>query len=79
MGMVAGNEATIQLVPFFFAQKQIKGSVMGGLGDMQWGLEQVKLGTIKPVVDKIFSLDNISEAHVRLAAGEALGTIVVKL
>ncbi|HDR9760427.1 TPA: zinc-binding dehydrogenase [Burkholderia cepacia ATCC 25416] len=78
MGMVTGNEATIQLVPFFFSQKQIKGSVMGGMEDMRWGLEKVKSGKIKPVIDRIFKLEEISQAHERLAAGDALGTIIVK-
>lgn len=60
MGMVLGSLATIDLVPFFFAQKQIKGTVMGGLEDMKWGLEQVKKGYIKPVLGDVFDLKDIT-------------------
>ena len=78
MGLVTGMRSTIEIYPFFFAQQQIRGTLMGDLNDLLWGLEQVKAGTIKPTVDKIYSLDRADEAHARLAAGEALGTIVLK-
>ena len=42
MGFVAGMEATIQIRPFFFAQKQIRGTLMGDVEDLEWGLEQVR-------------------------------------
>ena len=78
MGLVTGMRSTIEIYPFFFAQQQIRGTLMGDLNDLLWGLEQVKAGTIKPTLDKIYSLDRADEAHARLAAGEALGTIVLK-
>ena len=78
MGIVTGAKTTIELFPFFFAQQQIRGTLMGDLNDLIWGLEQVKAGKIKPTLDKIYSLERADEAHTRLAAGEALGTIVLK-
>lgn len=78
MGMVTGMESTIEVFPFFFAQQQIRGTLMGDLEDLRWGLEQVKAGKIKPTLDKVYPLHEASEAHARLAAGNALGTIVLK-
>ena len=78
MGIVTGMETTIEIFPFFFAQQQIRGTLMGDMNDLLWGLEQVKAGAIKPTLDKVYSLDRADEAHARLAAGEALGTIVLK-
>ena len=78
MGIVTGMETTIEIFPFFFAQQQIRGTLMGDMNDLLWGLEQVKAGTIKPTVDKVYSLDRADEAHARLVAGKALGTIVLK-
>ena len=52
---------------------------MGDLNDLLWGLEQVKAGKIKPTLDRVYSLDRANDAHARLAAGKALGTIVLKL
>lgn len=78
MGMVTGMESKIEIFPFFFAQQQIRGTVMGDMDDLLWGLEQVKLGKIKPTLDKVYGLHEASYAHARLAEGKALGTIVLK-
>lgn len=78
MGIVTGTESTIELFPFFFAQQQIRGTLMGDLDDLIWGLEQVKAGKIKPTLDKVYPLERARDAHARLAAGKALGTIVLK-
>lgn len=78
MGIVSGMETNIELFPFFFSQQQIRGTLMGDRSDLLWGLEQVKAGKIKPTLDRVYSLDRASDAHTRLAAGNALGTIVLK-
>lgn len=77
-GMVAGLEATINLRPLFFAQQQILGTLMGGLDDLRWGLDQVRSGAIRPLVDEVFPLDQATAAHTRLAEGSACGNIVLK-
>jgi len=77
MGMVAGLESTIQLRPLFFAQKQILGTLMGDVDDMRWGLDQVRAGNVRPLVDETFPLGKAAAAHQRLAAGEARGNIVL--
>ncbi|MGF1515133.1 MAG: zinc-binding alcohol dehydrogenase family protein [Elainellaceae cyanobacterium] len=78
MGMVTGAEATVELFPFFLAQQQIRGTFMGDKADLLWGLAQVKAGKIKPTLDRVYDLSEASAAHERLAAGAALGTIVLK-
>jgi NADPH2:quinone reductase len=78
MGMVTGMESTIEIFPFFFAQQQIRGSLMGDMDDLSWGLEQVRAGKIKPTLDKVYGLHEASDAHARLAEGAATGTIVLK-
>lgn len=77
MGMVAGLEATIQLRPLFFGQKEIRGTLMGGVTDLEWGLARVREGAIRPALDRSFALDRVAEAHSDLAAGVARGNIVV--
>lgn len=78
MGMVAGMESTIQLRPLFFAQQQILGTLMGGVADLQWGLAQVKAGSIRPLVDEVFPLAGAAAAHARLAEGKARGNIILR-
>lgn len=77
MGMVMGLEATVQLRPFFFAQKEIRGTLMGDVEDLEWGLAQVRDGVIKPSLDRAFELGAVAEAHAHLAAGAARGSAVL--
>ena len=77
MGMVAGLEATIQIRPLFFGQKEIRGTLMGDVADLEWGLAKVRAGDIKPALDRTLALERVAEAHADLAAGVARGNIVV--
>lgn len=77
MGMVMGLEATISLRSLFFAQKQIRGTLMGDFEDLTWGLDQVRAGRIRPTLDRVYPLSRAAEAHERLARGDSLGTIVL--
>lgn len=79
MGNVLGLESNLPVRSIFFPQKQIRGSLMGNVEDLEWGLEQVKQGKIKPVLDRVFALEDAAAAHARLAAGQATGTIVFKV
>ena len=70
-GFTAGAEATINLVQLFFAQKQIRGALAGGKEDLEWGLEQVKQGRIRALLQQALPLSKVGEAH-RLAAGNKI-------
>lgn len=76
MGNVLGLESTLPVRSIFFPQKEIRGTLMGGVEDLQWGLDQVRKGAIKPTLDEVFPLEKAAAAHERLAAGAALGNIV---
>ncbi len=77
MGFVRGTEATIRIRPFFFAQQQIRGTLMGDVEDLEWGLEQVRQGRIRPTLDRAFPLAQVAEAHAHLAAGAVRGNSVL--
>ena len=70
-------EATINLIDVFFAQKQIRGALAGGKEDLEWGLEQVKSGHIRPLLQQTFPLSQVSEAHRLVADGTVQGNLVL--
>ncbi|MDJ0683291.1 MAG: zinc-binding dehydrogenase [Alphaproteobacteria bacterium] len=78
LGNVLGLESTLPVRSVFFPQKRIAGTLMGGVEDLAWGLEQVRSGAIKPTLDRTYDLDEVADAHRRLAAGDAVGNIVLK-
>jgi NADPH:quinone reductase-like Zn-dependent oxidoreductase len=42
-------------------------------------VEQVERGAVDPGIDTVYSLEQIAEAHRRMAAGAATGKLVVVL
>lgn len=76
-GFSAGAEATINVRDFFFTQKQLRGTIFADPEDLQWGLEQVRLGQIKPVVDRTFPLSQAAEAHRLLSTNQVKGNYVL--
>ena len=45
--------------------------------DFRWGLEQVRLGNIKPTLDHTLPLSQAAEAHREIANNETKGNIVL--
>ena len=76
-GFVAGTEVTFDIRNFFFAQKQLRGTMAGDIEDLRWGLEQVQKGTIKPLLDRTLPLSEAAQAHQLVATNKVSGNIVL--
>ena len=76
-GFVAGTEVTFDIRNFFFAQKQLRGSMASDLEDLKWGLEQVREGRIKPLLDQVLPLNQAAEAHRLISTNQVAGNIVL--
>jgi len=76
-GFVAGTEVTFNIQKFFFAQKQLRGSMASDKEDLEWGLEQVRAGQIKPTLDHTLPLNKAAAAHQLVATNKVMGTIVL--
>ena len=76
-GFVAGTEVSFDIRNFFFAQKQLRGSMASNIEDLKWGLEQVRSGRIKPALDRTLPLSEAAEAHRLIASNQVKGTIVL--
>ena len=76
-GFVAGTEVTFNIQNFFFAQKQLRGSMASDIEDLEWGLEQVRAGKIKPTLDHTLPLSKAAQAHQLVATNKVMGTLVL--
>lgn len=76
-GIVAGTETTFNLLDFFFAQKQLRGSMGADIEDLRWGLQHVWAGGIKPLLDRTFPLSQAAEAHHLIATNQVTGKLVL--
>ncbi len=76
-GFAAGPEVKFDIRSLFFAQKKLRGSMASDIEDLKQGLELVKQGKIKPLLDKTFPLSQASEAHRYIASNQVKGNIVL--
>lgn len=77
MGFMAGTKATIDVRDFFFAQKQLRGTLVGDIEDFAAWLAPIREGKIKPVVDSVMPLAHAAQAHERIANGQTQGALVL--
>lgn len=77
-GLIAGFETTLPNVyEFFRGQYQLLGAFMGTLRELEQGLQLVKTGKVKPVLDEALPLSKVHEAHARMDAYRVAGNLVL--
>jgi NADPH:quinone reductase-like Zn-dependent oxidoreductase len=76
-GATSGAEVKLDLRPLFFKSLSLLGSTMGSQGELREVWEHVREGTLRPVVDFVWPLENVREAHERMARREQFGKIVL--
>jgi NADPH:quinone reductase-like Zn-dependent oxidoreductase len=78
-GATTGPNPPAGLHRIWWKQLSILGSTMGTAEDFAAVYELVASGRARPVVDKVFPLEEIRAAHERMEAGEQLGKIVLSI
>ncbi len=78
-GATTGPNPPAQLHRVWWKQLTIVGSTMGTRADFEAAYDLVRTGRAKPVIDHVYPLESIRDAHARLEAGEQLGKIVLTI
>ncbi|MBI4374810.1 MAG: zinc-binding dehydrogenase [Elusimicrobia bacterium] len=78
-GATAGPTVNLDLRYVFSRQLEILGSKMGSQGEMRRVARLVGEGKLKPVVDKIFPLNEARQAHEYLARARQFGKVILKI
>ena len=68
---------SIDLRHIFFKQQSILGSTMGNLHAFDAVIELISTKRIKPIVDKTFSMEKITDAHKYLENSNQFGKVVL--
>jgi NADPH:quinone reductase-like Zn-dependent oxidoreductase len=77
-GGTAGD-AKIRMFPVFWNQLDIRGSSMGSPADFRAMLEFVSKHRIKPVVDRVYDMNDVVAAAERMNEAEQFGKIVLRI
>src|SRR5436190_6452948 len=77
-GSTLGAAQNVEVRRIFWKQLNVFGSTMGSPSDFAAMLKLYEAG-LKPVVDKVFPLEQAGDAHIRMEAGDQFGKIVLKI
>ena len=78
-GVTSGAEMELNFAPIFFKSLSVLGSTMGGLGEMKRVAELVFSGSLRPVVDAVFPLEEVAAAHRRLGERKVFGKVLLEV
>jgi len=78
-GATTGSHGELNLSLLFWKQLSILGSTMASHIEFREVMGLFFLGKIRPVIDSIYSFDQVIEAHQRLEDNDHIGKIVVDL
>ncbi len=77
-GATTGYNVGLDLRFVFSRQQSVLGSFMGSLGELHQVLKFVFRKQVRPVIDRVYPLAEIAEAHRRLENKEQFGKVVLK-
>jgi len=78
-GATSGPNPPAMLHRVFWKQLSILGSTMGTREDFAAVLDLIQSGRVKPVVDRVFPLEEAAAAHEYLEHGKQLGKVVLSI
>lgn len=78
-GATTGAIAETDLRLVFWKQAEIIGTTMSNRREFETVMTLVFRGQLRPVVDLVWPLDRIREAHERIEAGEQFGKVVLEI
>jgi len=69
IGFVTGTQAAVDLLPVIVKALKVCGNNTGSVSDLRGATRAIAAGRIAPVIDKVFSPDQVTEAYTHMAAG----------
>ena len=76
-GATTGPNVNIDLAHLFMKQHTILGSTMGSLSTFKEVINKIKDGKYMPMVDKVFAMEDIRDAHEYIENRKQKGKVVV--
>ena len=76
-GLVSGYKVEFNLRDFFFHHHVLKGSMMGTMQELADGLELLRRGIVRPVLDRTFPLKDAAAAHRYVDSRQVRGSVVL--
>jgi zinc-binding alcohol dehydrogenase/oxidoreductase len=78
-GVTTGAKAETDLRALYWNQLTVLGSTLGSTEDFQQMLDAVNDRRLRPIIDAIFSLDEVRGAMVKMEEAKQFGKIVLRV
>src|SRR5260370_10533860 len=78
-GATSGPQVSLDLRRLFWHHWSILGSTMGNAAEYGEIVRRLGTGELRPIVDRMYPMDQVRQAYERLARGEQLGKIVIEV
>lgn len=78
-GATTEDNVDFNLRKFFYGQYQLFGSTMGSREELRAMLSHMESNQLRPVIDKVFPLEQAQEAFDHLASGSQFGKVVLRI
>ena len=78
-GSTLGAAERVEIRRIFWKQLNVLGSTMGPPSDFAAMLRLYERTGLRPIIDKVFPLEQASDAHIRMEAGDQFGKIVLRM
>jgi len=79
IGVLGGNSGPINLIPLLMQSIRVQGILVGSREELLEMNRAFELAKLKPVVDRVFELDQVREAFAHMAGGKHFGKIVIRV
>lgn len=76
-GATTGSAGQQDIRRMFWKQVRIIGTTMAGRGEFEKVMDLVFSGRLRPVVDVVWPLERIADAHARMEEGESFGKVIL--
>lgn len=77
-GSTSGPLVSLDLRLLFFKSLSLLGSTMGGRGELTEAMRFIATGAIRPVLDRVFPMEELPAAHAYLESRTAFGKVVLR-
>jgi NADPH:quinone reductase-like Zn-dependent oxidoreductase len=77
-GATSGDDARMNVTYVFAKQLRILGSRLGTMADAIDAARHLSAGRFRPLVDRVFTLEELPEAHRLMDGGQLIGKAIVK-
>ncbi|MEO6838649.1 MAG: NAD(P)-dependent alcohol dehydrogenase [Ginsengibacter sp.] len=78
VGFLSGSEITIDILPVIMNYIRIQGYSVGNASQLSDFVNAIEINNLKPVIDRVFTIEKTKDAFLKLKSGEAFGKIIIK-